>query len=225
MGVAYYKGDCPHCGAKGAGFTSVGQHVLGEEANQAEDWSVFMTCNLCSRGIVLEVHTTTGQRMPGPMSWPQSLTLSTATTGQPDQHFDIRNVYPVAPVSRAPEDVPSKIAAAYVEASDNLHTGHFETCAILSRKVIDLATKDVRGDAAKSETLYQRIDVLKTQGVITAAMADWAHAVRLDGNESTHSDDTVTEDEAADLLDFTHAFLLYAFTLPAMVDRRANPAG
>lgn len=184
-----------------------------------------MTCNVCSRGIVLEVRTDTGQRMPGPLSWPQNLTLSATARGQPGQSFYITNVYPVVPVDRAPADVPSTIAAAYIEASENLHTGHFETCAILSRKVIDLATKDVRRSAPKSEKLYQRIDALKTEGIVTAAMADWAHAVRLDGNESTHSDDVVTKDEAADLLGFTHAFLLYAFTLPAMVARRANPAG
>lgn len=221
--MAYYKGDCPHCKAVGAAFTSAGQHVLGQDASHAPDWSVFMTCSICSRGIVLEVHLNTGQMSPGPLSFPTNLTLTTASTGQPGQHFDIVGIYPKPTVSRAPDDVPTKIAATYIEACDNKHTRHFETSAILARKVIDLATKIVRGDAANSETLYQRIDALRDEGVITGAMADWAHAVRLDANGPTHSDEDVTEAEATNLLNFTEAFLLYSFTLPAMVSRRATP--
>jgi hypothetical protein len=119
--------------------------------------------------------------------------------------------------------VPTKIAVTYIESCDNKQAQHYETSAILARKVIDLATKVLRGEAAKSEKLYQRIDALREEGVITEAMADWAHAVRLDGNGPTHSDEDVNEVEATNLLNFTEAFLLYSFTLPAMVSRRETP--
>lgn len=85
---------------------------------------------------------------------------------------------------------------------------------------MDLATKAIRGEVAKSETLYQRIEALKQGGIITNDMAVWAHAVRLDGNGPVHDESEISEAEAQDLLNFTQTFLLYAFTLPAMVARR-----
>jgi len=74
------------------------------------------------------------------------------------------------------------------------------------------------------DTFYQRIEALRAEGTITPAMADWAHIVRADGNDSVHSEDSTTQEAAKELTDFTEMFLMYAFTLPAMVAaRRQNP--
>lgn len=73
--------------------------------------------------------------------------------------------------------------------------------------------------------LNARINKLKADQTITAEMADWAHIVRLEGNESAHSDEETTKEEAQELIDFTETFLLYAFTLPEMVRIRRGSAG
>jgi len=138
--------------------------------------------------------------------------------------FFVRDVYPKSVEPAAPADTPAAIAKSYVEAEDNHLAKRFETCAMLCRKAMDLATKTLRGDVAKSENLYQRIEELKKIGLITNDMAAWAHAVRLNGNDSVHGDDEISEAEAKDLLNFTQTFLLYAFTLPAMVGRRQTGA-
>nr|WP_275348127.1 DUF4145 domain-containing protein [Xenorhabdus bovienii] len=63
-------------------------------------------------------------------------------------------------------------------------------------------------------------------GTLTSDMAEWAHIIRLDGNESVHTDEEFTEQKAKSILDFAEMFLMYAFTLPGMVKaRRAQEEG
>ena len=49
-------------------------------------------------------------------------------------------------------------------------------------------------------------------------MKAWADIIRWDGNEATHEEDEVFEEQdATRMRDFTEVFLLYAFTLPGRV--------
>ena len=55
-------------------------------------------------------------------------------------------------------------------------------------------------------------------------MKDWAHQIRLDGNDATHEEDKVfTKEDAEQIREFTELFLIYAFTLPERV-KRASPS-
>ena len=57
-------------------------------------------------------------------------------------------------------------------------------------------------------------------------MKDWAHAIRLDGNEATHEEDEdFTADKAREMKDFTELFLIYAFTLPARIKASKQKRG
>lgn len=53
-------------------------------------------------------------------------------------------------------------------------------------------------------------------------MKNWAHIIRIDSNGAVHSDEEFTQEEAEEILNFTELFLLYAFTLPAMVESRKH---
>ena len=64
--------------------------------------------------------------------------------------------------------------------------------------------------------LLNRIDVLEAKHAITPAMKDWAHLIRLDGNEATHGDN-FDENSGTQIQSFTELFLIYAFTLPTRV--------
>lgn len=62
--------------------------------------------------------------------------------------------------------------------------------------------------------------MLHARGLITAQMKDWAHIVRMDSNGAIHTDEEFDASEAKQLINFTEVFLIYSFTLPAMVDFR-----
>ena len=66
--------------------------------------------------------------------------------------------------------------------------------------------------------LVERINTLDQKRLITPAMKDWAHKIRLDGNEATHEeDDDFSDDQAKLMKEFAELFLIYSFTLPARI--------
>jgi hypothetical protein len=52
---------------------------------------------------------------------------------------------------------------------------------------------------------------------IRCAMKQWAHHIRLEGNDATHGPDEYSDQDAKDLHTFAELFLTYAFTLPEML--------
>lgn len=216
-GTAIYKGMCPHCGTEDVAFTSVAQVFIETHPNGVSLWNVFFSCNRCLGGLVVNV---VSSRAFGPHGLPKHAAIP--GTGNDsyghEVRFEVIDAYPKPPSHIAPEHVPDRIAAVYVEASENLHRQKFETSEMLGRKTLDLATKQLLPESRKK--LYGRIEELRDTGKITAEMADWAHIVRDEGNGSVHGEDEVTQDEASELLAFTETFLMYAFTLPGMIAKR-----
>jgi hypothetical protein len=66
--------------------------------------------------------------------------------------------------------------------------------------------------------LVQRIDALRDAGVITRDLADWAHSLRLDRNESVHELEA-TPERAIEYVEFIKFVLEAAFALPARLKR------
>lgn len=69
-------------------------------------------------------------------------------------------------------------------------------------------------------SLYSRIKAAVDAHVLTAEMADWAHAVRLDANDQRHADEEATlpsQQDAERAIDFTVALAQFLFVLPAKI--------
>lgn len=217
MANAIYKGMCPHCGTDDVAFTSVAQVLKGKRDDGESLWNVFFSCNRCLGGVVAIVFS---NRSFGPQGLGRDVGIPGFGRNQQGTvaEFKVVDTYPKPPVHAAPEHVPDRVAGVYIEASENLHRHKFETSEMLSRKALDLATKQLLPESKKK--LFGRIEELRDTGKITSEMADWAHIVRDEGNGSVHSEEEVTQEEAAELLAFTETFLMYAFTLPGMIAKR-----
>lgn len=58
-----------------------------------------------------------------------------------------------------------------------------------------------------------RLAELKDNGHIDTPLLNWAHGVRLVGNEAPHDVETaVTAEDVRDILEFTEAIIMYVFT-------------
>jgi hypothetical protein len=67
-----------------------------------------------------------------------------------------------------------------------------------------------------ARSLARRLADLKDSGRIDARLLNWAHGVRLVGNEAAHDVETaVSAEDARGILEFTVALLMYIFTLDA----------
>ncbi|MGP0906716.1 DUF4145 domain-containing protein [Serratia sp. CY76391] len=152
------------------------------------------------------------------IQWAHSTQRNHAIFPTSEEHPRVVNIYPKPNTPSSPEHVPANIQAVYSESEDNFNRGRFSTCVMLARKTLDLSTKVLGvSEGIDVNDLSKRIFKLRESGKITPEMAQWAKIVRLDGNTSTHTDDEFNESETRELLDFVETFLLYAFTLPAMV--------
>jgi hypothetical protein len=79
----------------------------------------------------------------------------------------------------------------------------------------------------EGQNLNVKLDNLQQDGHIDSRLLDWAHEIRLIGNEAAHDINIpVTKLDAKDVLEFTEAILIYVFSLTkrfeAMKERRAD---
>ncbi len=93
----------------------------------------------------------------------------------------------------------------------------------MSRKVLDVSTQSLVGvseEANKLKTTYERIKYLVQNGLLTKKLGDWAHELRLGGNDASHDAGIFSIDDARDLLGFAELYLIYVYTLPERLEEQ-----
>lgn len=109
--------------------------------------------------------------------------------------------------------VPDSIKLAYDQATRSFSASLFEPCVLMCRKCLDATCKNL---GAKGNDLKAKLQSLFDDGQIDSRILNWAHEIRLIGNEAAHdSDINITKSDAQDVLDFTEAILIYLFSLTA----------
>lgn len=120
--------------------------------------------------------------------------------------------------SRLPlEHVPASVSRAYEQATRSFSSALYEPCTLMCRKTLDAAATSLE---ASGGSLNAKLAALHDAGHIDKRLLDWAHAVRLVGNEAAHDPDVeVSKEDARDVLDFTEAILIYLFALNRRFER------
>ena len=130
-------------------------------------------------------------------------------------------VLPHMPAYEAPEYVPERVEAAFKEGMLILKSKMWTPAAGAFRTALDRATKILWQQSEKNDNwpkdLSPRIQQLKAKLDLPKAIADWAHQVRIVGNEM-HDIDDVLEEDARDAGHFAELFLTYTFTLPKRLE-------
>lgn len=119
-------------------------------------------------------------------------------------------LYPVSAAVKY-ETLPDSIVRSMEQAHRSYLVAAYDACALMSRRALEAFCTVL---SANGSTLAARLVDLKANGRIDARLLDWAHGVRLVGNEAAHNvEAAVTADDARDILEFTEALLMYVFTL------------
>ena len=206
--------DCPHCNTERIGFECGGDYLIRRrQADLIGTWNTLFVCRKCREGVVVKVRGKAGSKSP-----------NTYAGELRTQGFDVLGVHPKRQLPPVPEHLRDVIAQDYKEAADSLHRQNFTSAGMMFRKVLQRATTALAAGTkitfTKRDDLKSRIDRLADPQLITPAMRDWAHLIRLEGNDATHDEDEAFEQsEAEQLQAFTELFLIYAFTLPARVKK------
>lgn len=200
--------DCPHCRSNYVGMTYVAmsRHSGGRRS------TVVFRCNacqelLCAKLLAINSASTFEwlNRMDGELSEMRG-----------DFGFEILGTYPTQEAASAPASVPASVERAFLQGAQNAAVKNSDAAAAMFRKAIDIATRELDGSLA-GKNLAPRIDALHKAGKLTEDLKEWAHLIRLDGNQGAHDDDELSEDQIQQLQSFTELFLTYTFTLPAEV--------
>ncbi|PQX95831.1 hypothetical protein C5930_11095 [Cronobacter sakazakii] len=212
MGLLSLNTTCPHCLRENAVIEGFAEKRVSETIN----YQVAFTCRSCDGGIIALIADVNHTRL-GPYHKARSADPNVVI---PNSHYSLLELYPKIENHTAPASSPDRAAKFFIESKDNFQRQRYETSVMLCRKVIDISTRVLLGEDSSKEQLSQRISMLHARGLITAQMKDWAHIVRMDSNGAIHTDEEFDASEAKQLINFTEVFLIYSFTLPAMVDFR-----
>lgn len=201
--------DCPFCSTKNAGFRVTYQWGTRVNSNQAY---LLAICGVCTHGATLLSHATNSSSHANIVQHPALY---------PGNSYKLLKVWPSA-MNALPEGVPDNISSFYVQGLENLQASRWDAAGAMFRKTLGTATKALASEL-KNISLYARISRLVADGLLTEAMGEWSHEIRIDGNDAVHDEEPETEADAKSTQKFTEAFLNYAFSLPQMVAaNRAN---
>ncbi|MHA3052183.1 DUF4145 domain-containing protein [Acinetobacter sp. ANC 4640] len=226
--------NCNFCGAKNIRFDVLTTTIHQSSHDSSSTyWQAFCQCSHCKKGCVLAIHGGLNfhilNRITHIESYP-NLCLSDKTNIS--DHFKVFKIIipPNKEQVECPKYVPENIKNIFDEATKCLSVDCFVASGAMFRLCLDLVSKDLlekwqRGNQSNSNQpnkdqknkLYDRIDFLILNGIISIRLKELAHCIRLDGNDSAH-DGSTGESEALDCLDFTEALLTEVYTLPEQIN-------
>ncbi len=198
--------DCPHCGTNRVAFNSFGEVNKPHESHTS---TVAFYCGGCFGGIIAEIY------------WASS-TKPHVYKGAIEsfEHFRVNKTYPLPQDTKAPKNLPSNLENFYLQAANSLKSQNFDASSMMSRKVLEVAVKIL--DPEGGGNLFNRIEKLENENLITPDLKDWAHIIRDDGNVAAHEENPVTKEFAEEIHAFAEMFLMYTFTMPNMIKERRH---
>ena len=126
---------------------------------------------------------------------------------------------PKVGVGREYPDVPDHLAPAASEAHECQSIGAHRAAVMLARAVIEATAK---AKQITNGNLYNKIEKMHEQGILSELVRDQAHEVRFLGNDMAHGDfvEPVSTEEADEILELMAEVLHAVFEMPAQLLRR-----
>ncbi len=138
--------------------------------------------------------------------------------GQPDVGVSNPLIVEVIPAPKTPHgDLPTVAREFLKQAYETIHAP--DAAAVMAGSAVDAMLKEL---GFEKGSLYDRIDEAVAGHVLTEAMGDWAHEVRLGSNRPRHADKEkphVTKQEAEQSVEFAEALGNFLFVLTSKIKR------
>jgi hypothetical protein len=203
--MVHFKHDCGHCGGKSCSF-HIRDFITNETDCRIIEASV--VCAVCDRLSLITYHHFSTNVSFGSYSFDKHYhTL-------PDEIPEIGFI-PAPATSSAPDHTPEPVRSFFLEAVSCVKTAPNASGAMF-RKSLDAALKLLHPNG--SGNLIKRINSAADEGLLTKDLANWAHRLRIEGNDAVHDEDPFTQEEAEQLYQFAELFMMYVFTLPGMLE-------
>lgn len=206
--MAIFSLKCPYCGTDNTAFI-VQDFICHKESQKIA--TLFATCNKCNGGVVTDSISNASETFKVLIGVDGDLQHIAET-----RFFNIGEWLPKPKAIDIPQHLPIDVAKSFNEGCKVIGISNDGACSMF-RKSIDIATKDLSKDSdGMPWKLEKRIEKLSSDGKITKDIAEWAHQIRIDGNDALHENNATKEDAEA-LRDLTKYVLTYLYTLPEQV--------
>ncbi|MFQ1049049.1 DUF4145 domain-containing protein [Avibacterium paragallinarum] len=222
-----FSHNCPYCGVENTAFEVVNYSQREYDDLPMDVYAILATCNHCGKGIVANLgidnrprYTEWGRTIPSESK--DALYKLKNHQGEKYRLEEILGFMPEFEPKPAEPEIPAhlpqlindKIRGAeklYLKAQGDPDMIDYAGTAY--RKTLEIALAQL--DDSSDKNINWRVNSLVKRGVLVKSMGDFAHSIRVLGNEATHSDFSL--DELEELRLFTQLFLQYIFTLPAKI--------
>ncbi len=203
--------DCPHCVTKNVGSTA-----LAEKEAVDSVWHVFCSCNNCGHCVIVRIGVVPGA--PSPLD---ALKKAVWDQWRQRQHMFLVDILPKLPQSNPVAGLPPDVEESFDAARLDYGAGRYTQACFLFRQTLERAMYNLLEGSLEKKDLWQKIEKTREKELITKELARWAQHIRVIGNEAVHKF-TPTAEDAADMETFTRLFLMYVYTLPAMLEARTQ---
>lgn len=196
--------DCPHCSAKKMSFEYVSDYLLNGEKAIA-----YAKCLGCFKPICVQVLATSRSFHVHSL---KNAVGNVFSHGE----YSVQRVWPSVARVEVPAAVPERVARNFVEAAESRKARLWNAACGSYRRCMEIALKQFAPDV-EAWQLEKRINKLAAEHRITPDIQQWAHELRLDGNEALHGDEDATEEMVDQMHHLTYYLLTYLYTLPNQI--------
>ena len=196
------SGGCPHC-LRESYFQPVGP-AFQEQVHETPSFRIVNAaeCEACKNFLLIE-----------------------GVKPYHNQPAQLRNVFPLGkPNEKVEPEVPGNVAEDFKEALRCEWVEAYKACVVMCRRAVQGSVTEL---GARDARLIDQIDELFAKGKITEALKEFAHEVRLIGNDGAHPGKDgladVSPKDAADIVEFTREYLHHVYVMPAKLRARKPP--
>jgi len=135
----------------------------------------------------------------------------------------IQKIYPDPLPKSIHKKTPEFLKKDLEEANLCFAVGSYRAAGVMARRALQLCYIE---KGAPDKKLQDQIDWLLNQQIITKELKEWAHEVRLTGNDAAQppkditKDEVVTREDADDILTLLEKFVDVLYIAPALADER-----
>lgn len=179
---------------------------------------------------ILEIGTGTsmgGRTITARSSWYDSKNKNTWTMKKCNSCQEVvllknhgEKIYP-APFPKPTDNrIKELIRNDFKEAKLCYSVGAYKATVVLSRRSLQSICID-KG-ASKNKKLYQQIEELASNGVITEDLKEWATEVRYVGNDGAHPGEEILKEDAESILELTEQLTNVIYIMPQIATELKN---
>lgn len=220
--MSFVISNCNYCRTKNIRFDN-----KGFNKTNTYQWDILAICSNCNRPTVFRLSQKLSIEYPFNEQLKVATKLEDLKSLNLNLFFSIGSIMvpPNREIAVCPEHVPENIKIVFNEASICLSNNCYTASGAMFRLCLDITTKELlqqwieanqvepkQPNSHQKDKLYNRIEFLIEHGVIPTDLKEYAHHIRLDGNNAAH-DGSTEKEEAEDLLDFSELFLERIYTM------------